>query len=135
MAPSRRRESVAFGFPRQTLDSSGRFGDGVSERADEDELTVPEKVHDLAVGPGPQDRLADDEQARPAEIRLRVQARERLGALADAREPDAPGAQPRGHAQADDVGERVAPGGAVAGGPLERRPEKALPVPMVELPG
>ena len=131
----RRREICSLRVAGEPGDRAGRLRHGVTERTDQDELSVFEQIHDLAVRPGPQDRRSHDHQPRPAEVRQGIQPRQRLRATPDPREPDPVGAQARGHAQAHDVREGIAAGRAVPVRLLERRAEEPFPVPMVELPG
>jgi hypothetical protein len=47
-----------------------------------------QEIHQLPIRARPQDAVADDEKSRFAEIRDRIESRERLGAPPDPREPD-----------------------------------------------
>ncbi len=126
---------VPLGLARQARDGAGRLGHGVAERADQNELAFLQKIDDLAIRPRPEDARSDDEQARLPEIGRGVELRQSVGAAANPREPDALRTQPRGDPQAHHVRERVTPRGAVAGRLFRRRPDEALPIPVIELPG
>jgi hypothetical protein len=62
-----------------------------------------------------------------------IEAAQRLHGLLDAGQPEARRAQPRGHAQAHEVHERVAARGPVSIGARQRRRQEAAAVPVVEL--
>src|SRR5262249_2443781 len=69
LSPARRRRRE--GLPtlgllaRKARDGSRRLGHGVSEGTDQDELSVFEQIHDLFVGPRPQNCRSDDDQTNP----------------------------------------------------------------------
>src|SRR5262245_17088824 len=136
-ARGRRREGLStLGLlARKAGDGSRRLGHGVSEGTDQDELSVFEQIHDFLVGPSPQDCRSDDDQANASQVGGGVETRERFGAAPDAREADTVGAKPRCDTEPHDVGEGVAAHGPVAVGLFQRRPDEAVTVPVIQLPG
>ena len=62
-----------------------------------------------------------------------IEAAQGLHRLLDAHQPEPGRAQARGHAEPDEIDERVAPGRAVSVGARERRGQEPAAIPVVEL--
>ena len=126
---------AALLFARESFRRACDVLDGLIHREDEHELATVEEIHELAVGPGPQDVSLRDEKARTGDVGpRRVEAPKRLHDATQFLEAEPCGAQPARDAEAHDVAERIPALRAVTFGARERRREEPEPIPVVELP-
>ena len=130
-----RTATVVFALLARQLRHRGRHGlDLPPHREHEHELAFVQHIHDLALGAHPEDARARDEEVGGHGVAAPgIEAAQGLHRLLDAHQPEPGRAQARGHAEPDEIDERVAPGRAVSVGARERRGQEPAAIPVVEL--
>ena len=104
-----RRDDGGIDLATRASDHAGRFLDGFTEREHENELSLPEQIHDLAVGTRPEHPVSDDEKPRSPEVgtAIRVEALQGLDAAPHPRKSNARSPQPRRDTELDEIPEGI----------------------------